>query len=279
MKIGFNLLLWTTNLGLKDFHLLEKLKKAGYDGVEVPIFEGSPEHYHSISELLKNLDLECTGISVIPDEEHNPISSNKSNRNKAKDFLRWAVDCNQALNSKIMCGPFHQPLAQFSGIPPTTIEKENGSEVHKEVANYAKKFDITLCIEPLNRFECYFLNTIKDTYDYVKLVNEDNFKILYDTFHSNIEEKDPVGSISKFSDKIGHIHISENDRGVPGKGNIPWSETFQAIKKINYKGWLTIEAFGRSLPDLAAATKVWRDFFSSEEEVYQEGLNFIKKNL
>ena len=87
MKIGFNLLLWTTNLGLKDFHLLEKLKKAGYDGVEVPIFEGSPEHYHSISELLKNLDLECTGISVIPDEEHNPISSNKSNRNKAKDFL------------------------------------------------------------------------------------------------------------------------------------------------------------------------------------------------
>ena len=178
-----------------------------------------------------------------------------------------------------MCGPFHQPLAQFSGIPPTTIEKENGSEVHKEVANYAKKFDITLCIEPLNRFECYFLNTIKDTYDYVKLVNEDNFKILYDTFHSNIEEKDPVGSISKFSDKIGHIHISENDRGVPGKGNIPWSETFQAIKKINYKGWLTIEAFGRSLPDLAAATKVWRDFFSSEEEVYQEGLNFIKKNL
>ena len=123
------------------------------------------------------------------------------------------------------------------------------------------------------------MNTIKDAYDYVKLVNEDNFKILYDTFHSNIEEKDPVGSISKFSDKIGHVHISENDSGVLGKGNIPWSETFQAIQKINYKGWLTIEAFGRSLPDLAAATKVWRDFFSSEEEVYQEGLNFIKKNL
>ena len=279
MKIGFNLLLWTTSLGLKDFHLLEKLKKAGYDGVEVPIFEGSPEHYHSISELLKNLDLECTGISVIPDEEHNPISSNKSNRNKAKDFLRWEVDCNQALNSKIMCGPFHQPLAQFSGIPPTTIEKENGSEVHKEVANYAKKFDITLCIEPLNRFECYFLNTIEDTCRYVELVGRENFGVLYDTFHSNIEEKDPVGSLIHNSKYINHIHISENDRGTPGKGNIPWNETFNAIKKINYNGWLSIEAFGRALPDLAAATRVWRDFFVSEEEVYTEGFKLISSHL
>ena len=279
MKIGFNLLLWTTNLGLKDFHLLEKLKKAGYDGVEVPIFEGSPEHYHSISELLKNLDLECTGISVIPDEEHNPISSNKLNRNKAKDFLRWAVDCNQALNSKIMCGPFHQPLAQFSGIPPTTIEKENGSEVHKEVANYAKKFDITLCIEPLNRFECYFLNTVEDTCSYVDMVDRENFGFLFDTFHSNIEEKDPVGCIEVGGKRINHIHISENDRGTPGKGHVPWSETFAAIKKINYDNWLTIEAFGRALPDLAAATRVWRDFFPSKEEVYEEGYKFIKGNL
>ena len=78
---------------------------------------------------------------------------------------------------------------------------------------------------------------------------------------------------------INHIHISENDRGTPGKGNIPWKETFSAIKNINYEGWLTIEAFGRALPDLAAATRVWRDFFSSEEEVYTEGYKFIKENL
>ena len=102
---------------------------------------------------------------------------------------------------------------------------------------------------------------------------------MYDTFHSNIEEKDPVGAISMAGKCINHIHISENDRGTPGKGNIPWKETFSAIKNINYEGWLTIEAFGRALPDLAAATRVWRDFFSSEEEVYTEGYKFIKENL
>ena len=78
---------------------------------------------------------------------------------------------------------------------------------------------------------------------------------------------------------INHIHISENDRGTPGKGNVPWAETFEAIKNSGYDGWLTIEAFGRALPDLAAATRVWRDFFPSKEEVYEEGYKFIKTNI
>ena len=80
-----------------------------------------------------------------------------------------------------------------------------------------------------------------------------------------MEEKDPVGSIKIAAKYINHIHISENDRGTPGKGNIPWTDTFNAIKNINYNGWLSIEAFGRALPDLAAATRVWRDFFDSDE--------------
>ena len=275
MKIGFNLLLWTTNLVEKDYHLLEKLKKTGYDGVEIPIFEGKIENYQKINKILNDIGLESTAISVIPDEEHNPISKNSINRENAKEFLKWTIDCCHALNSKILSGPFHQPLGQFSGNPPTNEEKERGAEVHQHSAEYAKKFGISLCIEPLNRFECYFLNTIEDTCNYINLVNRENFKMLYDTFHSNIEEKDPVGSIEKASKYIHHIHISENDRGTPGKGNIPWKETFLAINKIHYNGWLTIEAFGRSLPDLAAATRVWRDFFNSEEEVYKEGFEFI----
>ena len=123
------------------------------------------------------------------------------------------------------------------------------------------------------------MNTGKDASDYVDLVNRDNFGYLYDTFHANIEEKDPVGVINRTIKNINHIHISENDRGTPGKGNIPWIETFDAIKNSGYDGWLTIEAFGRALPDLAAATRVWRDFFPSKEEVYEEGYKFIKNNL
>ncbi|RVA93221.1 sugar phosphate isomerase/epimerase, partial [Mesorhizobium sp. M7A.F.Ca.CA.004.02.1.1] len=99
---------------------------------------------------------------------------------------------------------------------------------------------------------------------------------MYDTFHANIEEADPIGAYTKHRRNVVHIHISENDRGVPGRGNIPWTETFSAIRKSGYDDWLTIEAFGRSLKDLAAATKVWRDFSESPEAVYRDGYKHIR---
>ena len=193
--------------------------------------------------------------------------------------MKWAIDCSAALGSEILGGPYHQPLGIFSGEPPSQKEKEYAAKVHQDAADYAKQVSINLSIEPLNRFECYFLNIGQDASDYVDLVDRDNFGYLYDTFHANIEEKDPVGIINKTIKNINHIHISENDRGTPGKGNVPWAETFEAIKNSGYDGWLTIEAFGRALPDLAAATRVWRDFFPSKEEVYEEGYKFIKTNI
>ena len=100
---------------------------------------------------------------------------------------------------------------------------------------------------------------------------------MYDTFHANIEEKDPIGVFAPNVDVIRHVHVSENDRGTPGEGHVPFLETFKAIKATGYDGWLTIEAFGRALPELAAATRVWRDFFPSREHVYKEGIRFMKE--
>ena len=281
MKIGFNMLLWTTNLVEEEFHLLEKIKNVGYDGVEIPIFGGEEkiEHFQNIGKVLKDNDLKCTSVTVIPDESRSPISEDINVRSKALDYLKWAMDCSHALESEVLGGPYHQPLGVFSGEPPTLKEKENAAKVHQDAADYALDINLQLSIEPLNRFECYFLNIGQDASDYVDMVDRKNFGYLYDTFHANIEEKDPVGIISKTIKNINHIHISENDRGTPGKGNVPWNETFKEIKNTEYDGWLTIEAFGRALPDLAAATRVWRDFFPSKEEVYEEGFKFIKQNL
>ena len=281
MKIGFNMLLWTTNLVEDQFDLLKKIKDVGYDGVEIPIFGGEEKvsHFANIGKALKDNGLDCTSVTVIPDEDRSPISNNEKSRSNALEYMKWAIDCSAALGSEILAGPYHQPLGIFSGEPPTQKEKEHAAKVHQDAADYAKQVSLQLSIEPLNRFECYFLNIGQDASDYVDLVNRDNFGYLYDTFHANIEEKDPVGVINKTIKNINHIHISENDRGTPGKGNIPWEETFNAIKNSGYDGWLTIEAFGRALPDLAAATRVWRDFFPSKEEVYEEGFKFIKNNL
>ncbi len=277
MKIGFNMLLWTTHVTEEDLPLLETLKKVGYDGVEIPLFEGQPAHFEKVGKAIKDNGLTCTSVTVIPDEEHNPVSADAGNRKGAAEHLKWAIDCSAALSSEVLCGPFYQPLGIFTGQAPTKEEKQRAAEVHRQAAELAAKVNVSLAVEFLNRFECYFLNTMADAADYVKRVDHHNCGVLYDTFHANIEEKDPVGCISRDIDVINHVHISENDRGTPGKGHIDWPGTFKALRSGGYDNWLVIEAFGRALPDLAAATRVWRDFFPNREEVYTEGLKFVKE--
>jgi D-psicose/D-tagatose/L-ribulose 3-epimerase len=277
MKAGFNMLLWTGHVTEEDFPRLEMLKKAGYDGVEIPLFGGDVAHFEKVGQAIKDNGLGCTSVTVIPDEEHNPISADAGHRKGGVEHLKWAVDCSEALGSEILCGPFYQPLGVFTGEGPSEDEKKRAAQVHQEASDYAAKANVTLAVEYLNRFECYFLNTMADTADFVNRVNKPNYGVLYDTFHANIEEKDPIGCIGSYMDMIKHVHISENDRGTPGKGHIDFSGTFKALRSGGYDGWFMIEAFGRALPDLAAATRVWRDFFPSADEVYTEGLKLIKE--
>lgn len=277
MKTGFNMLLWVTHVTDEDLTILEKLKKIGYDGVEIPVFEGDIMHFEKIGKAIKDNGLSCTTVTVIPDEQHNPVSSDAKHRQGAVDYLKWAIECSQALSSEVLCGPFYQPLGVFTGQAPTNEEKQRAAEVHRTAAEFAAQAKLILAVEFLNRFECYLLNTMADAADYIKTVNHPNVGVLFDSFHANIEEKDPVGCISKHIDVIKHVHISENDRGTPGKGHINWPGTFKALRSGGYDGWLVIEAFGRALPDLAAATRIWRDFFPSREEVYTDGLKFIKE--
>jgi len=277
MKVGFNMLLWTTHITEEHLPLLETLKKAGYDGVEVPIFEGDTAHFEKVGKAIKDNGLACTSVTVIPDEEHNPISTNAKHRQAAVEYLKWAIDCSAAVGSTMLCGPFYQPLGVFTGQGPTEQEKQRAVEVHRQAVEFAAKANLTLAVEYLNRFECYFLNTMADAADYVQRINHPSLGVLFDTFHANIEEKDPVGCIGQHIGVIKHVHISENDRGTPGKGHVDWAGTFRALRSGGYDGWLVIEAFGRALPDLAAATRVWRDFFPSSEEVYIEGLKLVKQ--
>jgi len=277
MKVGFNMLLWTTHVTKEHLPLLKTLKKVGYDGVEIPIFGGDAAHFEKIGKAIKDNGLGCTSVTVIPDEQHSPISADAKCRKGAVEYLKWAIDCSQAMCSEVLCGPIYQPLGMFSGKPPTEQEKKHAAQVHRKAGEYAAKANVILAVEFLNRFECYFLNTMADAAAYVKRVNHRSVGVLFDTFHANIEEKDPVGCISKHKSAIKHVHISENDRGTPGKGHIDWPGTFKALRSSGYNDWLVIEAFGRALPDLAAATKVWRDFFARQQDVYKYGLKFVRK--
>ena len=162
--------------------------------------------------------------------------------------------------SEVLCGPYYQPLGKFTGKGPTMEEKERAVEVHRKAADLARQATCNWpSLECLNRFECYFLNTLDDAAAHAKRVNHPNLGIMYDSFHANVEEKDPVGCMTKNIQSIRHVHVSENDRRTPGKGHVPFKKIFKALRAGGYDQWLTIEAFGTSLPELAATTCVWRE--------------------
>ena len=276
MKTGMNLLLWTTHVTEEHFPIIAKLKKAGFDGVEIPIFEGDVDHYRRLRKELDNLGLGCTTVGLMTPEA-NPISPEANLRKAAVERFKRLLEWTATLKGEIMAGPFHSPLGVFSGAGPTEEEKKRAADVLHQAAEIAKSAGVTLAIEYLNRFECYFLTTAADTRALVKRVNHPNFRMMYDTFHANIEEKNIADAIAGVADSFVHVHISENDRGTPGTGHVQWDETFRALRKAKYDNWLVIESFGRALPALAAATKVWRDLFPAAEEVYTQGLRFMKE--
>lgn len=277
MKIGFCMFLWTTNVTRKHEALLKDIKATGYDGVEIPVFEGQPDDYRRLGDMLDRIGLERTAVSAMGDPGMNLISPDAATRKAGIAYMKWAIDCADALGARNLSGPLHSTLGLFSGAGPTAAERKRSVSSQRAIGDHAGKRDVTIGLEALNRFECYLFNTMADLSAHVDEVDRPHIKAMYDTFHCNIEEADPIAAYTRHAGNIVHIHISENDRGVPGRGHIPWTETFAAIRGSGYDGWLTIEAFGRGLKDLAAATKVWRDFAESPEAVYREGYRHIRE--
>lgn len=277
MKFGMNLLLWTDGVTEEHYPLLWRIKQWGFDGVELPLFAAETDALARLGRVLDDLGLERTAVCVCTPET-NPISPDPAVRRAAADFLKERIDWCRVAGVETLCGPFHSALGALVGRGRTAEEWGWCVDVQREAAEYAGQAGVKLSVEPLNRFEVYFLNTNADANRLVAEVNHPNYGYLYDSFHSNIEARDVYEDLVASASGINHVHISENHRGTPGEGHVHWDATFRGLKAAGYEGWFTIEAFGRALPNLAAATCIWRDLFDGEDDVAIRGLEFMKSN-
>jgi len=277
MKIGMNMLLWTNHVTEDHYHIVDDLKETGYDGIELYMGDGDVSHYTKLGNHFADLELGLTTVTGLGPEE-NISSEDASIRQTGLDRLKWAIDNAEALGSENICGPIHSSFAYFTRQPPTQDERKRSAEMLRKAAEYAAEANVMLCPEALNRFECYLYNTMADLKTLVETVDHPNLGAMYDTHHSNIEEKSQSEALKTIAPVLKHIHISENDRGTPGNGQVQWDDVFPAIKEIGYDGWLTIEAFSTIIPEFANAINVWRDY-SPSKEIYTEGLRFIKEGI
>jgi D-psicose/D-tagatose/L-ribulose 3-epimerase len=279
VRLAMNMLLWSTDVtGGEHDATFEMLKDAGFDGIEVPIFDAEISKYERLGKRLSELGLVPIGVTARNGGD-SPISPDPTVRARGLALTNAAVDACAALGAEILCGPLQAPVGVFSGAPPTNEERAWAVAGLHAAAEHAATRDVMLVIEFLNRFETYLVTCAAEAASLVREVDHPSCRMMYDTFHAHIEEKDPRAALRECADVLVHVHASENDRSTPGAGQVDWDATFAGLAEIGYDGWVGIEAFGGSLPELAGATKIWRPMFESEEQLARDGAAFIGSRL
>jgi D-psicose/D-tagatose/L-ribulose 3-epimerase len=278
MKFGVNTFIWTPSFDKSSLPLLPMIKEHGFDGVEVPLFRPAEFASADIRKGLQQNGLECTVCSILV-SGFSLISEEAEVRRKTRIHLEDSIRAVADVGAKIIAGPLYSPVGYLPGRRRTAEEWRWAVEGYQSLTGTLEANGVTLAIEPLNRFETYFLNITADLAALCDEVDHPNVGILLDTFHANIEEKDIAAAFRTAGRRLKHVHTCENDRGIPGSGHVEWAGVFQALRDVRYDGWLTIESFGFALGELSAAASIWRDIETSPDAIAFEGVKFLKKHM
>jgi D-psicose/D-tagatose/L-ribulose 3-epimerase len=276
MKMGINTLLWTAAFDRGPLSLLTRIRSWGFDGVEIARFNFADFPALEIRRGLAENGLQPIFCSALTGQT-SLISGNAKVRKQARDFLVSGIECAASIGAKVFCGPFVSPVGQLLGRRRTAEEWNWAIEGLTSLGDALDANDVTLAVEPLNRFECYALNTAEDAACLIDAVGHPRIGVLFDTFHANIEEKSIAAAVDRLGSRIKHVHTCENDRGIPGSGHVDWKGLFAALTRCGYDGWHVIESFGSNIPEIAAAACVWRDLAPDSELIASEGLQFLRR--
>ena len=278
MQFGVNTFIWSSGIDRDLLSLLPAIRQAGFDGVELPLIHPADMPVAEVRRSLQENGLSCTFCSVLP-QGLSLISQDGGVRRETQAHLGRCVEVAAETGGKLIAGPLYSPVGYLPGRRRTEDEWKNAVDGYRALGNTLRSHGVSIAIEPLNRFETYFLNTAADGIKLADEIDDPNVGLLFDTFHANSDEKDVAGALRTAAPRLKHVHTCENDRGIPGSGHTDWPGVFRALAAIKYDGWLTIESFGFTLGDLSAAASIWRDLAPSAEAIAFEGVRFLKDGV
>jgi D-psicose/D-tagatose/L-ribulose 3-epimerase len=278
MKFGINTFLWNAHFGAEQFPLLPAVREHGFDGVELPLLR--PREFQSAAirrELTENA-LGCTTCSVLPGGV-SLIAEEAEVRRNAITYVTECIARTAEAGGSLLVGPLYSPVGYLPGRRRNADEWKRAVECYQELGPVLQQHGVHVALEPLNRFETYFLNTTADAVQLCAEIAHPNVGILWDTFHANIEEKNIADALRLAAPFLKHVHTCENDRGTPGTGHVDWPGVFAALRDLQYDGWLTIESFGFAQGEVAAAASIWRDLAPTPDEIAWKGVEFLKASV
>lgn len=287
-KVGIYFAYWTKEWSA-DFHpYIDKVASLGFDILEVcsdgllplPTTELISLRDHAQD---RNIELTfCVGFSP----ENDPSSVTESVRRAGISYAKRTLEAISQMDGKIFGGINYAswPASDTNRIDDKAHCRERSIRSMKEIMKTAEDYGIDYCVEVVNRFEQFLINTAEEAVSFVQEIDSPNAKILLDTFHMNIEEDSVSQAILTVGNKLGHLHIGENNRKTPGLGHFQWDELMQALQTIGYRGHIVMEPFVKTGGSVGRDIKVWKDLsnHSNEEQMDQaakNALEFIRNKL
>ncbi|CAG5073100.1 D-tagatose 3-epimerase [Dyadobacter sp. CECT 9623] len=279
MLFGASTFIWVSPFSTQDITLLTKVKNMGYDIIEIAVEDKNLIDWKQVKEVARDLDLKVT-ISGAFGPERDISSTEPAYRDIGKEYIIDCIKIAADMGSPIFGGPLYSAVGKTRIVSEEQKKQERNwcIEILGEVSQVAADYGIELGLEPLNRFETDMINTVDQALSLVRDVNHPNLKIVMDTFHANIEEKDIPDAIRKIGKNLlCHVQGNESDRGTPGTGHLEWEGIKDALVEIGYEGAVVIETFGQPSKELARAACIWRPLANSADELAGEGLTFYQE--
>jgi D-psicose/D-tagatose/L-ribulose 3-epimerase len=280
MRIGINTFLFTSPFTTQSVGLFPKFKRWGFETVEIAIEDPShidPAKVRAAAEKA-GLAIGSVCAAMGPGRDYRGTAEEQRT---AMTYCRAIIDQAVALNCPSVIGPVYSVVGKADAVPPPQQKKEWALVVKnlRVLARYAEARGIAICVEPLNRFETDFLNTVDQGLKLLRDVGSPALKLHLDTFHMNIEEKDLAAAIRKAGKHLGHFHACGSDRGTPGGDHTDWPAIAKALAAVRYNGDVVIESFTTDVKVIARAAAIWRKIEPSRDEIAVKGLKFLRKTL
>lgn len=287
MKIGTYFAYWEQEWDVDFFPYISKVKSLGFDVLEISgggLADLEDSKVIALREEAKRCGIEITVCIGLP--KHYDVSSeDEETRQNGIAYMKKILD-------KMELGDMHKIggiiYAYWPADYSKPVRKEavraKSIESVRELADYAAPKGITLTLETVNRFEQYIFNDAREATQFVKDVDRENVCVMLDSFHMNIEEDSYYNAIVTTGKYLGHFHIGETNRKVPGKGKTPWKEIGDALRAIGYNGAVVMEPFVRMGGGVGSDIKVWRDLSDNADDQkldadIAESCAFVRKML
>ena len=280
MRIGINTFLFTSPFTTESTRLFRTFKKWGFDAVEIPVEDPSHIDPVVVRQELDKLGLTCSSVCACMGPGRD-FRGTPEEQKTTMDYCKTLIDQMVVLGCPSLIGPVYSVVGKADAVEPARQKEEWAMVVAniKELAKYAERKGVQICIEPLNRFETDFLNTCEQGLRLLKAVGSKVVKLHLDTFHMNIEEKNQAAAIRKAGRALAHFHACGSDRGTPGNDHIDWKPIAKALKDIRYDGPVVIESFTTDVKVIARAAAIWRRIEPTRNEIATKGIKFLRKTL